>query len=51
MLESGAFTLRIISVVMGTEWRGVSAEDDLACPVFKIGKNAELILIKGFTSK
>lgn len=29
---------------MGTEWGGISAEDKLACPVFKIGKNAQLIL-------
>lgn len=46
MLESGAFTLRIVSAVTGTERRGVSAEDSSAWPVCKIGKNAELILIK-----
>lgn len=48
-LESGVFTLMIvsvISVVVGTEWGGLSTEDKLACPVFKLGKNAELILIQ-----
>lgn len=31
---------------MGTEWGGLSTEDKLACPIFKLGKNAELILIQ-----
>lgn len=33
-----------LSAVMGTERGGISTEAKLACPVFKIGKNAQLIL-------